>query len=105
MRRKFAVPEVFVPSVLLLWLLISLPLWLLIPRAEAQATGPACPSPSEAPRAGVYPRAAAMLLIAGALTLLLPLSLSGVIFAVAVAWMGYVLFAARGEETPQPTRA
>ena len=56
-------------------------------------------------RAGVYPRAAAMLLIAGALILLLPLSLSGVIFAVAVAWMGYVLFAARGEETPQPTRA
>src|SRR5918997_1398636 len=56
-------------------------------------------------RAGVYPRAAAMLLIAGALILLLPLSLSGVIFAVAVAWMGYVLFTVRGEEASQPTRA
>ena len=53
MRRKLSAPEVFVHSVLLLWLLISLPLWLLIPRAEAQATDPACPSPSEDPRAGV----------------------------------------------------
>lgn len=54
-------------------------------------------------RARIYPRAAAMLLIAGALILLLPLPLSGIIFAVAVAWIGYVLFTGRGEEAPQPT--
>jgi hypothetical protein len=41
-----------------------------------------------------------MLLIAGALILLLPLSLSGIVFAVAVTWMGYVLFTGRGAETP-----
>ncbi len=51
-------------------------------------------------RARIYPRPAAMLLIAGALILLLPLPLSGTIFAVAVAWMGYVLFTGRGEEAP-----
>ncbi len=53
----------------------------------------------------IYPRAAAMLLIAGALILLLPLPLGGIVFAVAVAWMGYVLFTERGEEASQPPRA
>lgn len=51
-------------------------------------------------RARIYPRAAAMLLIAGALIVVLPLPLSGVVFAVAVAWMGYVLFMGKGEEAP-----
>jgi hypothetical protein len=46
-------------------------------------------------RARVYPRAAVMLLIAGALILLIPLPLSDLIFAGAVAWLGYVLY--RGE--------
>jgi hypothetical protein len=55
-------------------------------------------------RTQIYPRAAAMLLIAGALILLLPLPLSGIIFAVAVAWMGYVLFEGRSEEASPPTR-
>jgi hypothetical protein len=54
MRRKFLVPKFFVPLALLLWLLVSLPLWLLIPRVEAQATDPSCPSPSEDPLAGVH---------------------------------------------------
>lgn len=56
-------------------------------------------------RTRIYPRASAGLLIAGALILLLPLPLGGIIFAVAVAWMGYVLFTGRGEEAPRPTRA
>ncbi len=56
-------------------------------------------------RARVYPRASAMLLIAGALILLLPLPLGGIVFAGALAWMGYVLFTGRGEEAPQFTRA
>jgi hypothetical protein len=55
-------------------------------------------------RARVYPRASAMLLIAGTLILLLPLPLGGVIFAAAVAWMGYALFTGRGEEQA-PQRA
>jgi hypothetical protein len=55
-------------------------------------------------RTRIYPRAAAMLLIAGALILLLPLPLSGLIFAVAVAWMGYVLFEGSSEEASPPTR-
>ncbi len=55
-------------------------------------------------RARVYPQASAMLLIAGTLILLLPLPLGGVIFAAAVAWMGYVLFTGRGEEEA-PQRA
>jgi hypothetical protein len=49
-------------------------------------------------RAGVYPRPATALLIVGTLVLLLPLPLSGVIFAVVVAWLGYTLFMARDEE-------
>ena len=54
MRRMFSVPRFLVPLAILLWLLVSLPLWLLVPRAEAQDTDPACPSPSEDPLAGVH---------------------------------------------------
>jgi hypothetical protein len=53
-------------------------------------------------RAGIYPRSAAALLIAGALILLLPLPLSDVIFAVAVAWMGYVLLTGRSQQAARP---
>ena len=56
-------------------------------------------------KARLYPRVSAMLLIAGALILLLPLPLGGIVFAAALAWMGYVLFTGRDEEAPQPTRA
>jgi hypothetical protein len=56
-------------------------------------------------RARVYSRAATTLFIVGALILLSPLALSDVIFAVAVAWLGYAIFAGKGEEAPQPTHA
>ncbi len=57
-------------------------------------------------RAGVYPRTANMLLIAGTLILLIPLPLSDIIFALTMAWLGYVLFTERGEEeAPQPEGA
>ncbi len=54
-------------------------------------------------RTGAYPRMAAALLVIGAPLLLLAQPLSGVIFAVAVAWMGYVLFIGRNQGTAQPT--
>jgi hypothetical protein len=56
-------------------------------------------------RARVYPRAAVALFIVGALILLTPLALSDVIFAVALVWLGYAIYARRGEEAPQPTLA
>jgi hypothetical protein len=58
-------------------------------------------------RSRAYPRSAVTLLIAGVLILLLPLPLSGVIFAVALAWIGYVLFTERsgGREPSEPTYA
>jgi hypothetical protein len=54
-------------------------------------------------RAGVYPRPATTLLIVGALILLLPLPLSGVIFAVDVAWLGYTLLVGRDEDDDEAT--
>ena len=56
-------------------------------------------------RTQIYPRSSAMLLIAGTLILLLPLPLGGIVFAVAVSWMGYVLFTGRGEEASQSIQA
>jgi hypothetical protein len=56
-------------------------------------------------RGRVYPRAAAALLIIGALILLLPLPLNDIIFAVAVAWLGYMLFTGRGEDQSLLTRS
>ena len=55
-------------------------------------------------RAGIYPRTATALLIAGALILLLPLPLSGIVFAVALAWIGYVLFTGSDGGPPRATR-
>jgi hypothetical protein len=49
-------------------------------------------------RSRAYPRSTVTLLIAGVLILLLPLPLSGVVFAVALAWIGYILFTESGEE-------
>ena len=46
-------------------------------------------------KAGVYSRTASALLILGALILLLPLPLSSVIFAVVLAWLGFVLLTGR----------
>ena len=56
-------------------------------------------------RARVYPRLAGALLLAGALIIVLPLPLSGVIFAGAVAWIGYILFESEGQQTPSPAHA
>lgn len=43
-QRNFLAPKFFVPSALLLWLLISLIFMLLIPRADARSTSDVCPS-------------------------------------------------------------
>jgi hypothetical protein len=55
-------------------------------------------------RAGIYPRAAAVLLIVGALIIVIPWPLTSIVLDAAVVWMGYVLF--RGRDTPaeQPER-
>jgi hypothetical protein len=49
-------------------------------------------------RARVYSRAATALLIVGALILLTPLALDDVIFAVALAWLGYEVYAGKSED-------
>jgi hypothetical protein len=49
-------------------------------------------------RTDAYPRIATALLIVGALILILPLPLSSVIFAVALAWLGFSLFMEREDE-------
>ena len=56
-------------------------------------------------RGGVYPRAAGFLLIAGTLLLILPLPLSSVVFAAAVAWMGYFLLRQSSQEAARSARA
>lgn len=43
-------------------------------------------------RARVYPRWAAVLLIVGVVLTFFPVPLSGVVFSVAVAWLGFILF-------------
>ncbi len=55
-------------------------------------------------RARVYPRPAAVLLIAGAVVSFAPIPLSGIILSVAVAWLGFVLFTGRGMSSEQPSR-
>jgi hypothetical protein len=56
-------------------------------------------------RAHVYPRAAAILLVVGSVFSLLPLPLVDIVLAVAVAWMGYVLFIERVAAAEPPWRA
>jgi hypothetical protein len=55
-------------------------------------------------RARVYSRAAAMVLMVGALLALIPVPLSGIVLDAAVAWLGFILFTGRGETAPQPSR-
>jgi hypothetical protein len=55
-------------------------------------------------RAGVYSRAAAILLIIGALISFIPLPLTEVILAVAIAWLGFDLITERGVSDDQPAR-
>ena len=54
-------------------------------------------------RARLYPRVAAMLLMIGALLILIPVPGPPIVFAVAVAWLGFVLFTGRSEAAQQPT--
>lgn len=56
-------------------------------------------------RARVYPRAAAILLIVGALLGFLPFPGTELVLAVAIAWLGFVLFTGRGVgAAQQPSR-
>lgn len=55
-------------------------------------------------RARVYSRAAAMVLMVGALLAVIPVPLSGIVLDVAVAWLGLILFTGRGETALQPSR-
>lgn len=55
-------------------------------------------------RARVYPRWAAVLLIVGGVAAFVPVPLSGVIFSVAVAWLGYILFAGSDVSAEPPLR-
>src|SRR5215204_3543526 len=55
-------------------------------------------------RAGIYPRAPAVLLIGGAVLTVIRLPLTSVVLGAAVAWMGYVLFTGRGVSTRQSQR-
>lgn len=53
-------------------------------------------------RARVYPRWAAVLLIIGAVVSFVPIPLSGIVFSVAVAWLGFILFTGRAVSVEEP---
>ena len=55
-------------------------------------------------RAGIYPRAAAVLLIFGAVLVVIPWPLTSIVLDAAVVWMGYVLFKGRGTLAENPER-
>jgi hypothetical protein len=55
-------------------------------------------------RAGVYPRAAAILLMVGAVISFVPLLLTEVILAVAIAWLGFELLTGRGVSAERSAR-
>ncbi len=55
-------------------------------------------------RARIYPRAAAILLMVGAVIAGLPIPLTEIVLFVAVAWLGFVLFTGRDEAAQQPAR-
>ena len=55
-------------------------------------------------RARVYPRATAILLIVGALISFVPLPLTEVVLAVAIAWLGFDLFRGGDGSAEQPAR-
>lgn len=55
LRRRFLEPKFLIPIAIFLWLLVSLPLWLLVSRAEAETfSDPACAGPDQDPTAGVW---------------------------------------------------
>lgn len=55
-------------------------------------------------RAHIYPRWAAVLLIVGVVLTFFPIPLSGVVFSVAVAWMGFILFTRKDAMVGQAPR-
>ena len=54
--------------------------------------------------ARVYPRIPAILLMIGAAITVLPLPFTGVVLAIAVAWLGFALFTGRGASAEQASR-
>ena len=55
-------------------------------------------------RARVYPRAAVVVLMVGAVLAFAPLPISGVLLQVAIVWLGLVLFSQREASAQQPER-
>jgi hypothetical protein len=55
-------------------------------------------------RTRVYPRAASAVLVIGAALTFTPLPFSGVVFEVAVAWLGFVLLSGKEAPAGQPER-
>ncbi len=55
-------------------------------------------------RARVYPRWAAVLLIVGGVVAFFPIPLAGIVFSVAIAWLGFILFTGRVAPSEQPSR-
>jgi hypothetical protein len=56
-------------------------------------------------RAGIYPRAPAVLLIVGSVLIVIRLPLTSIVLDAAVAWMGYVLFTGRDIAAGRPRRS
>jgi hypothetical protein len=54
--------------------------------------------------ARVYPRIPTILLMIGAAIAVLPLPFTGIVFAIAVAWLGFALFTGRAASAEQPSR-
>ncbi len=54
--------------------------------------------------ARVYPRIPTILLMIGAVIAVLPLPFTGIVLAIAVAWLGFALFTGREASTEQPSR-
>lgn len=52
----------------------------------------------------VYPRWAGVLLIAGTVVSFVPIPLSGIVFSVAIAWLGFILFTGRDVSVEEPAR-
>lgn len=55
-------------------------------------------------RARVYPRWAAVLLIVGGLIAFVPVPMSGIVFSVAIVWLGFTLFTGRNASVEEPAR-
>ena len=55
-------------------------------------------------RARAYPRWAAVLLMVGGVVAFVPVPLAGIVFSVAVVWLGFVLFTGRSGPDERPSR-